>query len=78
MVRGKLPKCLPCWICGFYEAEWDHITSVGAGGSDEPQNLQPLCRNHHIERHRIGIKSFVNKYDLPITFEFGYPRRIDL
>ena len=76
--KTKLPPSPPCWICGDSRAEWDHIQTRGAGGSNKPTNLQPLCRKHHQERHFIGIASFVKKYNLPITFEFGYPRRSDL
>ena len=67
-----------CEVCSRAPAERDHIRTRGAGGGDEPENIQWLCREHHQQRHRIGIKSFALKYNRPITFEFGYPKRSDL
>lgn len=39
-----------------------HVRSRGAGGGDEPGNLLPLCRNHHIEQHAHGWKRFLAAY----------------
>lgn len=47
-VRGK-----PCLVCGA-PSDACHIKSRGAGGGDEPWNLIPLCRSHHILQHRVG------------------------
>ena len=76
----KLPPCPPCWICGNPNSEWDHLQTRGSGGSDEPTNLQPLCRwPHHVERHSMSLKDFAQKYNLPISWEkTGYPRRTDI
>jgi hypothetical protein len=41
-----------------------HITTRGAGGSDDPENIVRLCRKHHSECHSIGRESFFKKYDL--------------
>lgn len=32
----------------------DHIVLRVHGGSDHPSNLQPLCREHHEAKHRVG------------------------
>ena len=32
--------------------EVDHIQPLEDGGSDEPDNLQVLCRGCHIDKHR--------------------------
>ena len=64
--------------CLTWPCDVAHVRSRGSGGGDEPENVMPLCHRHHMEQHTIGIKSFAEKYDLPITFEYGYPRRSDL
>lgn len=51
----------PCLVCG-QQAETAHIKSRGAGGSDIPENLLPLCRRHHSEQHQIGFVRFSRKY----------------
>jgi hypothetical protein len=56
----------------MYPSEVHHWKSKGAGGSDHPYNLLPLCREHHDEVHRIGRKSFWEKYKEKIK----YARRI--
>lgn len=55
-------KTLPCLVCRAVPSDPDHITTRGAGGGDYPENVWPLCRAHHNERHAIGIKSLVEKY----------------
>jgi hypothetical protein len=45
-----------------------HVRSRGAGGNDEA-NLVPLCRDHHQEQHRIGIRSFETRYGLDLKAE---------
>ena len=40
----------------------DHVTTRGAGGGDTPDNVMPLCRRHHSERHQIGIGQMIRKY----------------
>lgn len=41
-----------------------HYKTVGAGGSDEDENLDRLLPKFHREAHRIGIKQFAIKYAL--------------
>lgn len=53
----------PCTICGR-PGEPDHIKSRGAGGSDEAFNLWSMCREHHMDRHRIGFMTFVRRFAL--------------
>lgn len=60
-------RALPCFVCGGRPCDADHLSSRGAGGGDELANLQALCRLHHIERHQIGIKSFVTRYRTILT-----------
>lgn len=51
-----------CLVCGTTPSDPDHVTTRGAGGGDLRDNLMPLCRRHHEERHRKGIASLVNLY----------------
>lgn len=50
-----------CLICRKL-AEIHHIKTRGSGGSDEPYNLVPLCREHHTEIHTKGNSFMANKY----------------
>lgn len=58
----KFIRTLPCFICGKRPSDPDHVKTVGSGGPDSLSNLNALCRNHHTERHAMGIKSFWAKY----------------
>jgi hypothetical protein len=48
----------------MHQAERHHLKSRGSGGSDDDYNIMPLCRNHHIEIHKIGRNTFISKYKL--------------
>ena len=56
-------------VCGMTPSDPDHLRTRGAGG----EFVWPLCRAHHVERHQIGIRTFVKKYDLPVSFDGIYP-----
>ena len=43
-------RCQACGKAGMLEV--DHIQPLEDGGSDEPDNLQVLCRGCHIDKHR--------------------------
>lgn len=52
-----------CEICGTYRnTVAHHIKSVGSGGNDVTHNLIPLCIEHHVEIHKIGINKTIHKY----------------
>ena len=59
----------PCSVC-FRVGPSDphHIRTRGAGGSDTFDNLLPLCREHHVETHKIGRATFLEKYKDKILF----------
>lgn len=57
--RTKPSRCLVC----NRPAELHHIKTRGAGGGDQPFNLIPLDREHHMEVHQIGLSKFADKYD---------------
>jgi hypothetical protein len=69
-------KKVNCYICGRL-GENHHIHTRKAGGGDEPSNLIALCRQHHQEIHRCGVKTTTKKYRLPIDTSNIYPKRSD-
>ncbi|GKT03438.1 hypothetical protein OKN36_09740 [Furfurilactobacillus sp. OKN36] len=57
-----------CAICQRH-ADIAHIQSVGMGNNRRTMShvgryVMPLCRGHHMEQHRIGITTFMNKYQV--------------
>lgn len=68
-----------CAVCGANHVDLHHTQAIGAG-RDRDDILQlgmpvlPLCREHHMESHNIGQKSFMDKYHLQpigLTVEIG-------
>lgn len=55
-------RTLPCMACGITPSQAHHVTTVGAGGGDIPENLMPLCAKHHSEWHTAGPSVMVKKY----------------
>jgi len=53
---------MQCVVCGTTPCDADHIKTRGAGGHDHPRNLWSLCRQHHQERHMIGLGTFIHRY----------------
>ncbi len=68
-----------CAVCGANHVDLHHVQAVGAGRNrDDILQLRmpvlPLCREHHMESHNIGQKTFLEKYHLqaiPLTVEIG-------
>ena len=53
----------PCIACGGPgPVDAHHVTSRGAGGGDEVENLMALHRLEHQEFHKIGWSKFCEKY----------------
>lgn len=53
----------PCIVCGR-PGEGDHIKPFkGWACMDIPENVWPLCREHHTEKG-TGLNRFVKKYKL--------------
>ena len=50
---NKDPK-VKCPACTRVADCFHHVKTRGAGGSDEPWNLMPLCQAHHNEIHMKG------------------------
>lgn len=63
-----------CVICGKH-ADIAHVEAVGSGRnrhkiSHADFDFMALCRNHHMEQHNIGIKTFLKKYHIkPIRLD---------
>ncbi|MCO4095737.1 hypothetical protein KFV08_07885 [Macrococcoides canis] len=58
-----------CVICGKPDADLAHRYAVGAGRDRRDVNhygneVLALCRTHHTEQHKLGIKTFNDKYHL--------------
>lgn len=51
-----------CVACGRTPVDPCHIKSRGAGGHDDPENVLPMCRMHHVEQHQIGWHRMSHKY----------------
>jgi 5-methylcytosine-specific restriction endonuclease McrA len=41
-----------CAVCGKFDPKWegDHTVAIWSGGKDALDNLQTLCRRHHLEK----------------------------
>jgi hypothetical protein len=58
-----------CAICGRH-ADIHHADQIGIGGNRDTTNHAgrraiALCREHHDEAHRRGVKTFFDLYHLP-------------
>ena len=60
-----LIRTLPCIACKpgsqVFNTEAHHVTTRGAGGHDVPENLIPLCSQHHHEWH-LNTGKMIRKY----------------
>lgn len=65
----RCAKHRKCIICGK-RADIDHtFGTVGIGRQryhvdNSKSYFLPLCRVHHVERHKIGVYTFLNKYHI--------------
>ena len=64
MILRRDPLCRACLERGIEQPsiEVDHITPLDQGGTNEPENLQGLCKFHHGRKTRgkaIGIAAMV-------------------
>ncbi len=51
-----------CVICGFDKnLHLHHKIPLSEGGTNKPENLVPLCPNHHVAIHRSDIKLIVGE-----------------
>lgn len=69
---------MPCTACGKRgPSDPHHIKSKKSGGDDIPQNLMPLCREHHTMVHKIGLFTFSQKFDQVSVFLVEHSWRIN-
>lgn len=57
LVRQAQPICVECHKDGKYVAwdELDHIIPLHKGGTNRWENLQGLCRSHHIAKTAVDM-----------------------
>ena len=68
-----------CAVCGKAHADLHHVQAIGSGRNRNEiyqigMPVLPLCREHHMESHNIGQKTFLEKYHLqaiPLTVDIG-------
>ena len=51
----------PCLVCGIAPCDAHHLEASGMGGANDDSkdySCVPLCRKHHDEYHRNGLKEF--------------------
>ena len=51
-----------CAACGRRPSDPAHIKTYATTLEDSPDNIIPLCREHHTESHKIGMATFCVKY----------------
>lgn len=73
----KAVRTLPCLACGGRPSDPDHITTRGAGGKDTAENVWPLCRAHHQERHLKGLGHMIERYRRCLAFLVEH-KRVDI
>lgn len=62
-------KYRQCFVCGESHADIAHYEAVGAGRNRKTidhskHRFMALCRKHHQEQHKIGIKTLMKKHVL--------------
>lgn len=55
----EMVRSMRCAACGKRPSDPHHVTTRGAGGDDTPENLMPLCHQHHVEWHLSPAKAIV-------------------
>lgn len=70
-VEAYVYKCLLAKVCAVCRrpADLHHVDRVGMGRDRETINhiglrALPLCREHHMEAHRVGDQALMDKYHL--------------
>jgi hypothetical protein len=51
-----------CTVMGSNGAEHHHLVSRGAGGTDDPHNMIPLCSALHRMAHSKGLRYMADKF----------------
>ncbi|ATE84866.1 hypothetical protein vBOeSunk162_38 [Oenococcus phage vB_OeS_unk162] len=70
--------CPVCYKLGYERmaTDWDHIKHFSLGSMGGRQHyfnkddvIIPLCREHHSERHNLGLTAFERKYGKQELYE---------
>lgn len=64
--QADLCRALPCLVCGRRPSDAAHVRSRGAGGTGLG-NIVPLCRFHHDEQGRLGIRTFERRHRVDLA-----------
>ncbi|MHC3377776.1 putative HNHc nuclease [Ligilactobacillus equi] len=73
-----------CVICGKPNADIAHYNAVGSGRNRDKIShiglyIMTLCRGHHQQQHKIGLKTFLSKYHIkPIKVTEEIARKLKL
>lgn len=60
----------PCCVCGKTPVDPDHLVATGQHRSKQNDFLAiPMCRVHHVERHKIGTTTFESQYEVNLWRE---------
>ncbi len=59
----------PCMLGCRAPSEAAHLPRTKQHG--DAANLVPLCHAHHMEQHRIGVRSFATRYALDLATAAG-------
>ena len=62
LVKWVRMQC--CVVCGCWPSEAAHATSRGAGG--KAKDILPLCPWHHTVQHKIGVRSFEERFGVSL------------
>ncbi|HET9304839.1 MAG TPA: hypothetical protein VFO46_02320 [Candidatus Sulfotelmatobacter sp.] len=60
---NQIPKPLACL------SDPCHTTNNGMSSKGPDSSCIPLCREHHVEQHNIGLVDFAREYDLDLKRE---------
>lgn len=57
-------RALPCLVCDRSPCDPDHLQRQSQGRND--YLCIPLCREHHTERHKVGVSKFEEKHRIDL------------
>jgi len=63
-------------VCGRSPVDPDHLEHLGMGGANKgglkDYSCVSLCRQHHSERHDLGLRRFEEKHNVNLWKEAFY------
>ena len=72
-------KSKHCIVCGVSPVDPDHLEHIGMGNNRNSKSsllknytCVSLCRQHHSERHDLGLRRFEEKHNLNLWKEAFY------